>query len=149
MQKLFTGLSLAFVLLGMPIGKAIGMPIMNESGDFTQSRNDSEPLMTWKVMDPTGLNCRMTPKFQGFTFADMNAPDEMFENNRHNFGSWNVLVNFPYGQRLDSSGLSNSPVPILMTDRSGKVWVAVKSDKGMCFVRGNKRHIMPTYGGYE
>ena len=145
MSRLFAGLSLAFVLLGIPMEKATGMPIMNKSGDFTQSRNDSEPLMTWRVTDPTGLNCRMTQKFKGFTFADMSAPDEMFENNRHNFGSWNVLVNFPHGQRLDSSGLSNSPVPILMTDRGGKVWVAVKSAKGMCFVRGNKRHIMPLY----
>ena len=145
MHKLFTGLSLALVLLGMPIGKAIGIPIMNASGDFTQSRNDSEPLMTWRVTDKTGLNCRMTQKFKGFTFADMSAPDEMFENNRHNFGSWDVLVNFPYRQRLDSSGLSHSPVPILMTDRNGKVWVAVQSEKGMCFVRGNNRHIMPLY----
>lgn len=149
MNRLFAGLSLAFLLLGIPLEKAIGMPVANESGDFTQSRNDSEILMTWKVVDPTGLNCRMTPKFKGFIFADMSAPDEMFENNRHNFGSWDVLVNFPYGQRLDSSGLSHSPIPVFMNDRSGKVWVAVKSEKGMCFVRGNKRHIMPLYDGPE
>jgi hypothetical protein len=79
MNKVLAGLSIAFVLLGIPLEKAIGIPIMNKSGDFTQSRNDSEPLMTWKVMDPTGLNCRMHPKFKGFTFADMSAPDEMFE----------------------------------------------------------------------
>ena len=62
-----------------------------------------------------------------------------------NFGSWDVLVNFPYRQRLDSSGLSHSPIPVFMNDRNGKVWVAVQLDKGMCFVRANNRHIMPLY----
>ena len=98
-------------------------------------------------MDKTGLNCRMAEHLMGMTYADANAPDELYANLTHKIGSWPIVAEFKYREDLNAH-TANLRNPKILYDRNGKAWMAVnvknsRSSPLMCFVRANSDYILP------
>jgi len=125
---------------------AIAIPVPNQQGDYPipALRQRGGRHVNWQVVDPDpqGLNCRMAKQFQGFSVDGANAPQELFQRNRHTISQWAVVTKFNRGQRLRAvtGNLANQ---IMLVDRQGKPWLPVNSPKGDCFVRANSRFIQP------
>ena len=75
-------------------------------------------------MDKTGLNCRMAEHLMGMTYADANAPDELYANLTHKIGSWPIVAEFKYREDLNAH-TANLRNPKILYDRNGKAWMAV------------------------
>ena len=137
-------LSLSFWMICLP-GKASDVPGQNNNGEFIFGRR--EWVTTWRVMDKTGLNCRMAQRLMGMTYADANAPDELYANRTHEIGSWPIVAEFKYQEDLNAH-TANVRNPNILYDRKGKAWMAVYAQSSgysplMCFVRANSEYILP------
>ena len=84
----------------------------------------------------------MAERFRWISVDGMNAPDELFEKNKHNVSQWPVVTAFRRGQRLQAV-TGNNANQIMIADSQGKPWLPVSTDKGNCFVRANSRFIKP------
>ena len=125
---------------------AIAIPTPNQQGDYPipAPRQRANRQVNWQVVDPDpkGLSCRMAKQFQGVRVDSMNAPDALFQRNRHDLSQWSVVTTFRPGQRIRavSGNLANQ---IVLVDHRGKPWLPIHSTKGDCFVRANSRFIRP------
>ena len=137
-------LSLSFWMICLP-GKASDVPGQNNNGEFIFGRR--EWVTTWRVMDKTGLNCRMAQRLMGMTYADANAPDELYAHRTHEIGSWPIVEEFKYQEDLNAH-TANLRNPNILYDRNGKAWMAVHTKQSgssslMCFVHANSEYILP------
>lgn len=140
-----TLLSFALWMTCLP-GRASDVPGQNGQGEFVFGKR-REWVTTWRVMDRTGLNCRMAERFMGTTYADAGAPDSLYANFTHEIGSWPVVAEFGYQENLNAR-TANLRNPNILYDRRGKAWMAVETtspryDHLMCFVRANSNYILP------
>ncbi|MBE9094175.1 hypothetical protein [Tychonema sp. LEGE 07203] len=139
--------SLAVIgILGLGANLASAIPVANQQGDYPvpPPRTRGNRQVNWVVVDPDsqGLNCRMAQRFRSISVDGINAPDELFERNKHNVSQWPVVTTFRRGQRLQAV-TGNNANQIMISDTQGKPWLPVLTDKGNCFVRANSRFIKP------
>lgn len=125
---------------------ALSLPSAKRQGDYLPSRQLATQIY-WQVVDsdPSGLNCRLAKQFQGFTSADLNAPEDLFRNNQPNIGAWSVITTFPPRTLLNAQ--TGHRGANLLLDDQDKPWLAVSVKQGTqyanCFVRANSRFIQP------
>lgn len=108
-----------------PLSLIEAVPVANGSGNFLASNSNTRPTETngpitwplWKVMDPTGLNCRAT------------APNGI------------VTTNFATGSIIKAGARFN---PNAFVTAGGASWLSVSLPQGQyCFVRANTIYIKP------
>ncbi len=138
--------SLAFAwILGLGANLALALPVANPQGDYPgPARARGNRQVNWVVVDSDsqGLNCRMAQRFRSISVDALDAPDELFERNKHNVSQWPVVTTFRRGKRLQAV-TGNFANQIMIADSQGKPWLPISTDKGNYFVRANSRFIKP------
>ncbi|MCC3583796.1 MAG: hypothetical protein JGK24_06820 [Microcoleus sp. PH2017_29_MFU_D_A] len=133
-------------ILGAGAHLALALPVANQQGDYTGllARQRGNRQVNWVVVDSDsqGLNCRMAQRFRSVSVDALDAPDELFEKNKHNVSQWPVVTTFRRGQRLQAV-TGNNANQIMIADSQGKPWLPISTDKGNCFVRANSRFVKP------
>lgn len=133
-------------ILGFGANLALALPVANQQGDYTGllARRRGNRQVNWVVVDSDsqGLNCRMAQRFRSISVDGLDAPDELFEKNKHNVSQWPVVTVFRRGQRLEAV-TGNNANQIMIADSNGKPWLPISTDKGNCFVRANSRFVKP------
>lgn len=133
-------------IVGMGANLALAVPVANQQGDYTGllARQRGNRQVNWVVVDSDaqGLNCRMAQRFRSVIVDSLDAPDELFEKNKHNVSQWPVVTVFRRGQRLQAV-TGNNANQITIADTQGKPWLPISTEKGNCFVRANTRFIKP------
>lgn len=133
-------------ILGIGANLASAIPVANQQGDYPvpPARQRGNRQVNWVVVDSDsqGLNCRMAQRFRSVSVDGLNAPDELFERNKHNVSQWTVVTTFRRGKRLQAV-TGNNANQIMISDSQGKPWLPISTDKGNCFVRANSRFIKP------
>lgn len=139
--------SLAVVaILGLGANLASAITVANKQGDYPvpPPKTRGNRQVNWLVVDSDsqGLNCRMAQRFRAISVDGLNAPDELFERNKHNVSQWPVVTTFRRGERLQAV-TGNNANQIMISDNKGKPWLPISTKKGNCFVRANSRFIKP------
>lgn len=133
-------------ILGFGANLALALPVANQQGDYTGllARQRGNRQVNWVVVDSDsqGLNCRMAQRFRSISVDGIDAPDELFEKNKHNVSQWPVVTTFRRGERLQAV-TGNNANQIMIADSNGKPWLPISTDKGNCFVRANSRFVKP------
>ena len=133
-------------ILGAWANLALAVPVANQQGDYPAppARARGNRQVNWVVVDSDsqGLNCRMAKKFRSFSVDGLDAPDELFERNKHNVSQWPVVTTFRRGKRLQAV-TGNNANQITIVDTQGKPWLPISTENGNCFVRANSRFIKP------
>ena len=132
-------------VLGLGANVALALPVANPQGDYPGPvRQRGNRQVNWVVVDSDsqGLNCRMAQRFRSVSVDGVDAPDELFERNKHNVSQWPVVTTFRRGKRLQAV-TGNNANQIMIADSQGKPWLPISTDKGNCFVRANSRFIKP------
>ncbi|WP_293145119.1 MULTISPECIES: hypothetical protein [unclassified Microcoleus] len=133
-------------ILGAGANLALALPVANQQGDYTGllARQRGNRQVNWVVVDSDsqGLNCRMAQRFRSISVDGLDAPDELFERNKHNVSQWPVVTTFRRGERLQAV-TGNNANQIMIADSNGKPWLPISTDKGNCFVRANSRFVKP------
>ncbi len=133
-------------ILGGWANLALAIPVANPQGDYPvpPARARGNRQVNWLVVDSDsqGLNCRMAQRFRSISVDGLNAPDELFQRNKHNVSQWPVVTTFLRGERLQAV-TGNFANQIMISDSQGKPWLPISTDKGNCFVRANSRFIKP------
>ena len=128
---------------------ASATPRLNAAGDYVDAppRQAGAGYQKWKVVDadPKGLNCRMASEFRPVALDGADAPNALYENNRHNISQWSVVFAFSKGQELSAVTGNWGAQQIMLRDRDGNPWLGVNTNRqrGDCFVRANRRFIEP------
>ena len=133
-------------IVGMGANLALAVPVANQQGDYTGllARQRGNRQVNWVVVDSDaqGLNCRMAQRFRSVIVDSLDAPDELFEKNKHNVSQWPILTTFQRGERLRAvNGNLNNQMTI--ADIQGKPWLPIVTKQGHCFVRANSRFVKP------
>ena len=132
-------------IFGAGANLALALPVANQQGDYPGPvRQRGNRQVNWVVVDSDsqGLNCRMAQRFRSVSVDGVDAPDELFERNKHNVSQWPVVTTFRRGKRLQAV-TGNNANQIMIADSQGKPWLPISTDKGNCFVRANSRFIKP------
>jgi hypothetical protein len=133
-------------ILGVGANLALALPVANPQGDYPvpPARQRGNRQVNWVVVDSDsqGLNCRMAQRFRSISVDALDAPDELFEKNKHNVSQWPVVTTFRRGKRLQAV-TGNNANQIMISDSQGKPWLPISTDQGNCFVRANSRFVKP------
>jgi hypothetical protein len=133
-------------ILGAGGNLALALPVANPQGDYPvpPARARGNRQVNWVVVDSDsqGLNCRMAQRFRSISVDALDAPDELFEKNKHNVSQWPVVTTFRRGKWLQAV-TGNNANQIMIADSQGNPWLPISTDKGNCFVRANSRFVKP------